>query len=171
MLVEVFRMCRWVKVSGVNWLRWLWEAGGFSKSASISTSSCFFHAFSPSSFISGLLHFSHLCHPPSLFCILGSHLYHLCQSYLSPSISHRIEVIHWKKAVVWTWRVLRDEQGFVLFCVSFFLLIAPISYLTLGGQQGGAEGVAAPFFKLLAGSVSCFSPVWTAPILIRNMDV
>jgi len=56
-------------------------------------------------------------------------------------------------------------------CVSFLFCVAPVSYLTLGRQRGGEGGVADPFFELRTGSVSRFSPVWTAPMLIRNADV
>lgn len=71
-----------------------------------------------------------------------------------------MEVIHCKKAFVWTWKVLGDEQKCFLFSVSFTFFITPPS-LTWPWAGSEEAGVAAPSFKLLDGFVSCFPPVWT----------
>lgn len=184
MLIEAFRMCRQVKVS-CQVVEVTWEGRGllFSKYYSIFTSLCCLHAFSYLSFTPVPLDFSHLCHwihPPYFFLcvIILTFLYFgfppvTLVPFMFQSLDYPWDRGHplqggfsgnMKGAGRWA-------ESLCFLCFIYILHNPPRLLPDSLGRQWGGAGVAAPDFKLLDGSVSCFPPVWTMSMLVRNADV
>lgn len=162
-----------------------WEGRGvlFSKYYSIFTSSCCFRAFSYPSFTLVYLDLNQLCHcihlPFFFLCVIILPFLYFgfppvsLMSFIFQSLNYPWDKGHplqegfcgnMKGAGRWV-----EMLSFL--CFIYFLHNSPCFLPDPLGRQRGGAGVAAPSFKLLDGSVSCFPPVWTTPVLISKADV